>query len=144
MWHLDDGSLPTVRLNFRHGLARVAVPAQQNLPVIFAAAYRCLHLPAAAARRRDAMTPQERQLIDELFDRLSRLETAPRDADAETAIVQALRRAPNATYALVPMVLLQDEALKRANARLEELEGHATTQSQSGGFLDNRRAALFG
>jgi hypothetical protein len=89
------------------------------------------------------MNAQERQLIDELFDRLTRLETAPRDAEAEAAILQGLRRAPNAAYTLVQTVLLQDEALKRANARLEELESHST-QSSSGGFLDTMRETLFG
>ena len=29
------------------------------------------------------MTPQERQLIDDLFDRLGKLENAPRDAEAK-------------------------------------------------------------
>jgi hypothetical protein len=92
-----------------------------------------------------AMTPQERQLVDDLFDRLSKLETAPRDPDAVAAITQGLRRAPNAVYALVQTVLLQDEALKRANARIQELEGAgAPVQNQSGGFLDSMRDALFG
>ena len=68
------------------------------------------------------MTPQERQLVDDLFDRLSKLESAPRDPDAVAAISQGLRRAPNAIYALVQTVLLQDEALKRANAHIQELE----------------------
>ena len=91
------------------------------------------------------MTPQERQLIDDLFDRLSKLESAPRDPDAVAAISQGLRRAPNAVYALVQTVLLQDEALKRANARIEELEGAGVPgQNQTGGFLDTMRDALFG
>ena len=45
------------------------------------------------------MTPQERQLIDDLFDRLAKLEGSPRDRDAEAAIMEGLRRAPNAAYA---------------------------------------------
>jgi hypothetical protein len=91
------------------------------------------------------MTPQERQLIDDLFDRLSKLESAPRDPDAVATISQGLRRAPNAVYALVQTVLLQDEALKRANARIEELQNAAAPQqNQSGGFLDSMRDALFG
>lgn len=91
------------------------------------------------------MTPQERQLIDDLFDRLSKLEGSPRDADAEAAIRDGLRRAPNASYALVQTVLVQDEALRRANARIQELEGHgAEQQQQSGGFLDSMRDAVFG
>ena len=90
------------------------------------------------------MTPQERQLIDDLFDRLSKLEGSPRDRDAEAAIMDGLRRAPNATYALVQTVLVQDEALKRANARIQELESHGGEQQQSGGFLDSMRDAVFG
>jgi hypothetical protein len=91
------------------------------------------------------MTPQERQLVDDLFDRLSKLENAPRDPDAGAAIAQGLRSAPNAVYALVQTVLLQDEALKRANHRIQELEqGQAAQQSQSGGFLDSMRESVFG
>ena len=37
------------------------------------------------------MTPQERQLIDDLFARLSKVEGAPRDPDAIAAITQGLR-----------------------------------------------------
>ena len=91
------------------------------------------------------MTPQERQLVDDLFDRLSKLESAPRDPDAVAAINEGLRKAPNAVYALVQTVLLQDEALKRANARIQELEAQGgAEQQQSGGFLDSMRDAIFG
>jgi hypothetical protein len=92
----------------------------------------------------NAMTPQERQLVDDLFDRLSKLETAPRDPDAVAAISQGLRRAPNAVYALVQTTLLQDEALKRAHARIQELEGGEPEKNESGGFLDSMRDAIFG
>ena len=68
------------------------------------------------------MTPEERELVTELFDRLATLENAPRDPDAERLIIDGLRRAPNATYALVQTTLVQDEALKRADARIRELE----------------------
>ena len=91
------------------------------------------------------MTPQERQLVDDLFDRLSKLEGTPRDPDAIAAIAQGLRQAPNAVYALVQTVLLQDEALKRANSRIEELEaGGAGQPQQSGGFHDSMRETIFG
>lgn len=91
------------------------------------------------------MTPQERQLVDDLFDRLSKVEGAPRDPDALDAIAQGQRRAPNALYALVQTVLLQDEALKRAHDRIQQLEGgHAPEQAPQGGFLDSMRDALFG
>jgi hypothetical protein len=93
----------------------------------------------------NAMTPQERQLIDDLFDRLAKLENAPRDPEAMSAIMEGLRNAPNAVYALVQTALVQDEALKRANDRIQELEAaHAGEQNQSGGFLDSMRDAIFG
>ena len=92
------------------------------------------------------MTPQERQLIDDLFDRLAKLESAKRDPEAMSAIMQGLRNAPNAVYALVQTALVQDEALKRADARIQELEAGAgqQDQGQSGGFLDSMRDAIFG
>jgi uncharacterized protein len=91
------------------------------------------------------MTPQERQMIDDLFDRLARLEGTPRDSDAVAAISDGLRRAPNAVYPLVQTVLVQDEALKRANARIQELEAAGTgEQHPSGGFLDSMRDSIFG
>jgi hypothetical protein len=91
------------------------------------------------------MTPQERQLVDDLFDRLSRMEATPRDPDAVTAIAQGLRSAPNAVYALVQTVLVQDEALKRASSRIQELEAAGQpAQTQSGGFLDSVRNTIAG
>ena len=83
------------------------------------------------------MTPQERQLINELFQRLASLENNPRDPDAEAMIREGLRRAPNAVYSLVQSVLVQDEALKAANNRIQDYE------QQSGGPQqeENSRAA---
>ena len=94
------------------------------------------------------MTPQERDLIVGLFDRLSRLESQPRDPDAERVIAEGMSRAPHAMYALVQTVLVQDEALKTANARIEQLQravGQAGDHERPpGGFLDSMRDALFG
>jgi hypothetical protein len=99
------------------------------------------------------MTPQERQLIDDLFERLAKLESAPRDGEATAAIAQGLRSAPNAVYPLVQTVLVQDEALKRADAHIQELvqalaaasgQGQGTGQNQSGGFLDSMRDKILG
>jgi hypothetical protein len=89
------------------------------------------------------MTPQERQLVAELFDRLAKAETAPRDADAERTIADGLARAPHAIYPLVQTVLVQEEALKRADARIRELSGE-DAGTTGGGFLDSMRSALTG
>jgi len=89
------------------------------------------------------MTPQEQELVNELFDRLAKLEANSRDADRQ--IADGLKRAPHAVYALVQMALVQDEALKRANARIEELQAQtAGGTQQQGGFLDSMRDAVLG
>jgi hypothetical protein len=91
------------------------------------------------------MTPQEQQLVADLFDRLASLEGQHRDPDAERLIREGLGRAPNSVYALVQSVLVQDEALKRANARIEELERAVAAPAESGGsFLDSLRSAITG
>lgn len=94
------------------------------------------------------MTPQEQQLVEELFDRLAQVENMPRDPEAERLIAQGVGRAPHALYALTQTALIQDEALKRANARIEELQseldGAAEPGEQRGGFLDSMREAVLG
>src|SRR5262245_62364803 len=88
------------------------------------------------------MTPQERQLIADLFERLAALENQPRDPEAERVIREGLAKAPHAVYPLVQTALVQDEALKQANQYIQELEAAlqeppAQAQSQPKGFLDN-------
>src|ERR1700746_727092 len=94
------------------------------------------------------MTPQESELVDELFNRLAQLETAQRDPEAERLIADGLRRAPHAVYALVQTRLLEDEALKRANARIEELQVQTSAapepEQRPASFLDSMREALGG
>src|SRR5688572_3185908 len=91
------------------------------------------------------MNRQEAQLIDELFARLALLEREPRDPEAVRAINEGLQRAPHALYPLVQTVLLQDEALKAANARLEELGGMAPSEPhEPRSFLESMRGSFFG
>jgi hypothetical protein len=90
------------------------------------------------------MTPEERKLVIDLFDRLATLEDAQRDPEAERLVKDGLRQAPNAPYALVQTVLVQDEALRRANARLRELEGPAEEPPRDASFLGTMRDALLG
>ena len=64
------------------------------------------------------------------------------------AINEGLQRAPNALYPLVQTALVQDEALKRADARIRELEDELDLEPgepvKQAGFLDNMRDALLG
>ena len=91
------------------------------------------------------MTPQEQALVNELFDRLAKLESNPRDPDAGRLIADGLRWAPNAVYSLVQTTLVQDEALKRANAPIEKLQAQtAGVSQQQRGFLDSVRDEILG
>ena len=91
------------------------------------------------------MTPQERQRVAELFERLAQLENSPRERDAEQLIMEGLRYAPNSPYAMVQTILIQEEALERANERIRQTEMQAgAAPAPSGGFLDSLRGAFGG
>jgi hypothetical protein len=93
------------------------------------------------------MTPDERQLIDGLFDRMRGFGAVEKDRDAEALINQAVRQMPDAPYMLVQSVLVQEHALQQADQRIreleqriEELEARSQPRQQSGSFL----GGLFG
>jgi uncharacterized protein len=94
--------------------------------------------------RKTMMTPQERQLVTDLFERLATLEKSERDPEAERIIAEGLKRAPNAPYALVQTVLVQDQALRDADFRIRDLEGSGGDRARKTRFLDDMRGALFG
>lgn len=68
------------------------------------------------------MTPDEKALLQNLFDRIDAAKDQPRDQEAEAFIAEAMRASPHAAYLLTQTVLLQEQALKQADQRLHELE----------------------
>ena len=68
------------------------------------------------------MTPQERDLITTLLDRLKSTAGQPKDPEADALIRQAMAQMPDAPYYLVQTVLIQDLSLHQAEARLADLE----------------------
>jgi hypothetical protein len=68
------------------------------------------------------MQPEERDLIAGLFGRLKQFEGQPRDPAAERLIAGSVAGQPSAPYLLVQTVLVQEQALKGAQARIAELE----------------------
>ncbi len=89
------------------------------------------------------MTPQERKLIDELFDRLASLENIQRDPDAVGAINDGLRNPPNALYPLVQTALVQDEALqarRRPHPRARGRTRHRRAPTAAAGRLPRQHA----
>ena len=73
------------------------------------------------------MTPEERQLVTGLFDRLQNIEPVAKDRDADQLIRDAVRQVPDAPYLLVQAVLVQEQALRQADARIRELEERVAT-----------------
>ena len=90
------------------------------------------------------MTPEERTLLDDLFQRLRQAEGQPRDPDAERFIRDAMQAQPAAPYYMAQSLLVQQHALSAAQQRIEELERQLRDAQQrapsSGGigsFLGN-------
>jgi hypothetical protein len=67
------------------------------------------------------MTPQERDLIQSVFDRLARAGGA-RDAEAESFIRDQVRRQPDAAYGLTQAVIVQEAGLNQAQQKIAELQ----------------------
>lgn len=89
------------------------------------------------------MQSEEQRLIDGLFSRLQQAEsnTAPRDAEAERVIQAHIRQQPSAPYYMAQAMIIQEAALTKLNAQVQELQQQAqTAKPQSSGFL----AGLFG
>ena len=80
------------------------------------------------------MQPEERDLIAGLFGRLNSFEAQPREPEADRLIGQAIAGQPGAPYLLVQTVLVQEQALKAAQARIAELEAKAAA-APAPGFL---------
>ena len=94
------------------------------------------------------MTPEERQMLGGLFQRVNSAAATQRDPEAESFITDAVRAAPHAPYVLAQTVLVQQQALEAAANRISQLEAAAqqgAEQSQEhGSFLGNLGKTIFG
>ena len=96
------------------------------------------------------MTPDERNLILGLFDRMRSFGTVEKEHEAEALINGEVRKIPDSAYMLVQSVLVNEQALSASAERVQQLEarvrdlearGDAPKQSSGGGsFL----GGLFG
>lgn len=68
------------------------------------------------------MTPQEKDLITQLLDRLKQAGGQPKDPEAEALIRSAVQTTPDIPYVLVQTALIQTMSLEGAQARITELE----------------------
>jgi hypothetical protein len=88
------------------------------------------------------MDTTERQVIDDLFRKLRQVEeqTGPRDPEAEAHIRALVARQPAAPYYMAQTIVMQEQALATAQARLQDMESELKARPAGGGFL----AGLFG
>jgi uncharacterized protein len=87
------------------------------------------------------MDQNERRIIDDLFERLRKAEeqSVPRDPEAEALIARHVAAQPAAPYYMAQAIVVQQDALARARATIEQLE-RQVAERRSGGFL----GGLFG
>jgi uncharacterized protein len=95
------------------------------------------------------MTPEEQNLIENLFDRLRQADVSPKDPQAEQLIGAKTTALPSAPYLLAQAVIVQEHALANAQAKIAELENRLTTAGQNtqpsgGGSFLSGVSKLFG
>lgn len=77
------------------------------------------------------MTPQEKDMISQLLDRLKQAGGQPQDPEAAALIKAAVQAQPDATYLLVQTALIQNMSLEGAQARIQELEREVAQAKQA-------------
>jgi uncharacterized protein len=110
------------------------------------ATYHQASIGAHDNQRRVTMTPQERDVIAGIFDRLKQAANQPRDPEADKFIAERLAQQPYAPYAMAQSVYVQEQALinmqnqiEQLQAQVQQLQSQPPQQAQ-GGFL----SGLFG
>jgi len=89
------------------------------------------------------MNTQERQVIDDLFEKLRHVadQAGLREPVAEAHIRSRIEAQPGAPYYMAQTIVMQEQALLTAQARIAELEDElARRPAGGGGFL----SSLFG
>jgi len=91
------------------------------------------------------MTPEERQLLSALAQRVKNVPPQQKDLEAEQFIRQLVAERPDTAYVLAQTVIMQDFALRNAQSQIEEMQRQLSEmapppQERQGGFL----GGLFG
>jgi uncharacterized protein len=85
------------------------------------------------------MNTQERQIIDDLFDKLREAErqSGHREPLAEARIRARIEAQPAAPYYMAQTIVMQERALQNVQARLEEFERELANGPANRGFLSS-------
>ncbi|MEQ1612821.1 MAG: DUF2076 domain-containing protein, partial [Hyphomicrobiaceae bacterium] len=68
------------------------------------------------------MSPEERDMIEGVFERMRSVGPIEKDPQAEAHINASVRQIRDSAYMLVQTVVVQDQALQQSEARMQELE----------------------
>lgn len=92
------------------------------------------------------MTPDERQLLTGLFDRMTGASSQPRDREADAFIAERVRGQPYAPYLLSQTVIVQEQALRAAAEKIQALEAQlqGVQPQEETSFLGNIGKSIFG
>ena len=93
------------------------------------------------------MDRSDQKAISDLFENLADVEKqgTPRDGEAEAFIAERIARQPGAPYYMAQTIVVQEQALNAAQARIEELEREATSRSGLlGGLFGDRQESRSG
>jgi hypothetical protein len=98
------------------------------------------------------MTPQERELLEALFARVRTAPAIAPDPEAQAYIAEQIRLLPQAAYLLSQTVIIQEETLKAAAAKIDEInlrvaeleEAQRAAQTQPASFLGGIGKSIFG
>lgn len=83
------------------------------------------------------MDRNDQAAIEDLFAKIEVVarNSPPRDSGADSFIRDRLSRQPNAPYYMAQTIVVQDQALERAEARIEELEQQLRSAPPRGGSV---------
>jgi hypothetical protein len=87
------------------------------------------------------LTPDDRNAIEGLFDRLRNVEMQadPPDREANEMIRRAIERQPDAPYYMAQTIVVEEQALEQAQRRIVELES-ALERARSGDAFGEARS----
>lgn len=91
------------------------------------------------------MTKAEQEQLQQLLSQLTIIKLTEKDPAAESLIMAALAKQPDAAYLLVQRSLLQDQALQAAQSQISDLQNQLKqkqSDSQANRFLNNDPWAL--
>lgn len=81
------------------------------------------------------MTPEERNMLTDLANKIAQTPAPPKDAEAEDFIRTRIGNRPDALYLMTQTVLIQNMALQQAQQQIAQMQRGGSPQVSGGSFL---------